>query len=146
MVIHTETGTWVKILKVTIREVNACNRVNIKRSNILVNCREQFFFFFPQNLTFSNTFLVFLIISLRFDLSRSGDSCTTPPYCKLSTTRQNSKQNYITLKSSTCRCQIRVEDSATSKERLKNCIASESLTQCAHTCEGWNWTCNRTAN
>ena len=25
MVIHTETGTWVEILKVTIREVKACN-------------------------------------------------------------------------------------------------------------------------
>ena len=31
MAIHTETGTRVKILKVTIREVKDGNRVNVKR-------------------------------------------------------------------------------------------------------------------
>ena len=71
--IHTETGTWVNIVNVTIREVKACNRVNVKRFNILVNCRVQSFFF-PQNLKFSNTFVAFLIIPFKFDLPRSGDS------------------------------------------------------------------------
>ena len=55
MMIQTETGTWVKILKVAICEVRACNRVNVKRFNILVNCRVKFFLF-PQNLKFLNTF------------------------------------------------------------------------------------------
>ena len=45
MVIHTETGLEFKLLKVTIREVKACNRVNVKRFNILVNCIVQFFIF-----------------------------------------------------------------------------------------------------
>ena len=53
-----ENGDDLKILKVTIREVKACNRVNVKRFNILVNCGAQFFLF-PQNLKFWNTFLVF---------------------------------------------------------------------------------------
>ena len=77
-VIHTETGTRVKILKVTICEVKVCNRVNVKRFNVLVNCRVQFILF-PQNLTFLNTFPVFLI---RLDLLRSGDLLSTF-FCKL---------------------------------------------------------------
>ena len=43
----------------TIREVNACNRVNVKRFNILVNCRVQLFLF-PQNVKFLNTFVTSL--------------------------------------------------------------------------------------
>ena len=74
--IRTETGTWVKILKVTIQEVKACNRVHVNRFNTLANCRVQFFLF-PQNLKFLNTFFVFLIISIRFDLIRSSDSIIT---------------------------------------------------------------------
>ena len=66
----------MKILKATIREVKDCNRVNVKRFDILVNCRVQFFFF-PQNLKFLNAFLVFLIIAIRFDLPRSDDSYIT---------------------------------------------------------------------
>ena len=34
-------------------------------------------FLLPQNFKFLNTFLVFLIIHIRFDLSRSGDSNST---------------------------------------------------------------------
>ena len=64
MVIHTETGLECNILKMTIREVKTCNRVDVKRFNILVNCRVQFFLF-PQNLTFFNTFLVFPIIPIQ---------------------------------------------------------------------------------
>ena len=73
MVIHAERGLELKILKVAIHEVKACNRVNVKRYNILVNCREQFFPF-PQNLKYLNTFLVFLIIPIRFHPPRSGDT------------------------------------------------------------------------
>ena len=73
MVIHTETGTRVQILKVIICEVKTCNRVSAKRFNTLVKCREQFFIF-PQNLKSLNTFLVFLITPIRFDLPKSGDS------------------------------------------------------------------------
>ena len=69
-------GLELKILKVTIRKVRACNHVNIKRFNILVHCRVQFFLF-PQNHKFLNTFLVFLIIPNRIDLPRSGDSHVT---------------------------------------------------------------------
>ena len=68
-------GLDFKILKVTICQLKACNRVNVKHFNILVNCRVQFFIF-PQNLRFFNTFLVFLIIPLRFYLPRSGDLYT----------------------------------------------------------------------
>ena len=76
---HRNGGTRVKILKVIIREVKACNRVNVKRFDILVNRREQFFLF-SQNLKFLNTFLVFLITPIRFDLPRSGDTyITTKP-------------------------------------------------------------------
>ena len=32
-----KTGTWVKIFKMTIHEVKACDRVNVKRFDILVN-------------------------------------------------------------------------------------------------------------
>ena len=77
MVINTETGTWINILKVTIREVKACNRLNVKRFNILVNCRAQFFIF-PQNLKFLNTFRVFLIIAIRFNPPRFGYFYPTP--------------------------------------------------------------------
>ena len=66
----------------TIREVKACNRVNVKRFNILVNCRVQFFCS-PQNLKFLNTFFVFLIIPIRFDLPRFGDSYITTKTCKI---------------------------------------------------------------
>ena len=44
-------------------------------SNV-VNCSMQFFLF-PQNLKFLDTFVVFLITPIRFDLPRSGDSCVT---------------------------------------------------------------------
>ena len=77
MVIHTETGTWINILKMTICEVKACNNVNIKRFNMLVNCRVQSFLC-PQNLKFLNRFLVFLITPIRFDLPSSGDPYITP--------------------------------------------------------------------
>ena len=80
MVTHTETGTCVKILKVTFREVKAYYHVNVKRFNILANCRVQFFPF-PQNLKFLNTFLVFLIIPIRFDLPRSGEFFITTKLC-----------------------------------------------------------------
>ena len=40
---------------------------------VFVNGREQFFLF-PQNRKFLNTFLVLLIIPIKFDLPRSGDS------------------------------------------------------------------------
>ena len=73
MVIHTETGTRVKILKVIICEMKACNRVSVKLFNVLINYRVQFFLFL-QNLKFLNTFLIFLIIPIRFDLPKSGDS------------------------------------------------------------------------
>ena len=80
----TQKGDLVKILYVTICEVKACNRVSVKRFNILVNRGEQFFLL-PQNIKFLNTFLVFLIIPLRFELPRSGDSyITTKPLKKIS--------------------------------------------------------------
>ena len=78
MVIHTETGTWVKILKVTIREVKKCNRVNVKRFIILVNCRVQFFFFHKTLSSWTRS-LLFLIIPIWIDLPRSGDFYTTTP-------------------------------------------------------------------
>ena len=65
-------GLEWKILKVTIIEVKSCNRVNVERLNILVNFRVQHFSY-PQNLKFLNTFLVFQIISIRFDRPKSGD-------------------------------------------------------------------------
>ena len=68
----SKRGIEFNILKVTLCELKACNRVNVKRFNILVNYRVQFFIF-PQNLKFLNTFLVFLIIPIRLDLPRSGD-------------------------------------------------------------------------
>ena len=67
----------LKILNVTIREVKASNRVNVKRYNILVNYRVQFFLF-PENLKFLNTFLDFLIIPIKLDL----DLVTKPEKCQ----------------------------------------------------------------
>ena len=75
-------GLELKILKVTIREVKAYNRVSVKRFNILANCRVQFFLF-PQNLKFLNTFLDLLIIHIRFDLPRSGNPYLTTKHVKL---------------------------------------------------------------
>ena len=72
MVIHTERGLEFKILKMTIRKVKTCNPVNVKRFNILVNCRVQCLSF-PQNLKFLHTILVFPITAIRFDLPRSSD-------------------------------------------------------------------------
>ena len=54
----------------TIREVKACNSVNVNVSIYLL-----IVFLFPQNLQFLNTFVVFLIMPIRFDLPRCGDSC-----------------------------------------------------------------------
>ena len=65
----------------TIREVKACNCVNVKRFDIVVNCKVQFLIF-PQNLKYLNTFLVFLIIDIRFDFSRSGDLLYHNKICK----------------------------------------------------------------
>ena len=52
----------------------------------IVECN---FFLFPQNLKFLNTFLVFLITPIRFDLLRFGDSYIT----KQTTVKNNNLQS-----------------------------------------------------
>ena len=53
---------------------------NIAIHLLIVECN---FSLFPQNLKFLDTFLVFLIIPIRFDLPKSGDSYATTKLVKL---------------------------------------------------------------
>ena len=119
MVIHTKKGTWVKILRVTICEVKACNRASVKRFNIHVNFREQFLLF-PQNLKFLNTFLVFLIIHIKFDLSRSGDSNNKT--CKTSFEVKFSTRNIFAVYLFTTCCNQHNEGFQTSCAEFSYCI------------------------
>ena len=78
-----------------IRDVKACNCVNVTRFNTLVNCRAQFFLF-PQNLKFLNAFLVFLIIFIRFDLPRSGDTYIITKPVKMQTSGNWKESSLVT--------------------------------------------------
>ena len=100
-------------------------------------------FLFPPNLKFLNTFLIFLIISIRFDLPRSGDPIQHlldkstqfsghQHHCKLSSIRvQNEFQESVFEKALNSRCYLYVLINVS--KSLHICLKVQSASRCTIT-------------